>query len=162
MGRFIHSNPGFPIRFARFIEFPDYSALELCRIFSQCGRKNGLTLASALKEKVITTSITSPNVADKTSLMPDSCETCSKRHQRSSQPPAARSEIRPQPFPFWKPKTFSHLPGSMEAHRKSGEGMSSSVTGASRFTLGLRSGNYRRRMRALPQNLQLRFGIPVE
>jgi hypothetical protein len=53
MERFIHSNPGFHSRFSRFIEFPDYSAVELCRIFGQICRKNGLTLAPALKEKVI-------------------------------------------------------------------------------------------------------------
>ena len=53
MEGFIHSNPGFQSCFARFIEFPDYSAIELCRIFGQICRKNGLTLAPALKEKVI-------------------------------------------------------------------------------------------------------------
>jgi stage V sporulation protein K len=53
MERFIHSNPGLHSRFARFIEFPDYSAIELCRIFGQMCRRNGLALAPALKEKVI-------------------------------------------------------------------------------------------------------------
>jgi SpoVK/Ycf46/Vps4 family AAA+-type ATPase len=53
MERFIHSNPGLHSRFARFIEFPDYSPLELCRIFGQMCRRNGLGLAPALKEKVI-------------------------------------------------------------------------------------------------------------
>jgi hypothetical protein len=53
MDRFIHSNPGLHSRFGRFIEFPDYSALELCRIFGQMCRRNGLSLAPALKEKVI-------------------------------------------------------------------------------------------------------------
>jgi len=53
MERFIHSNPGLHSRFARFIEFPDYSALELCRIFGQMCRRNGLALAPPLKEKVI-------------------------------------------------------------------------------------------------------------
>jgi SpoVK/Ycf46/Vps4 family AAA+-type ATPase len=53
MARFIHSNPGLHSRFARFIEFPDYSALELCRIFGQSCRKNGLVLSPGLKEKII-------------------------------------------------------------------------------------------------------------
>jgi stage V sporulation protein K len=53
MDRFIHSNPGLHSRFSRFIEFPDYSPLELCRIFGQMCRKNGLSLAPALKEKII-------------------------------------------------------------------------------------------------------------
>lgn len=53
MRRFIESNPGLHSRFARFIEFPDYSAGELCRIFSLMCRKNGLTLAPALKESVL-------------------------------------------------------------------------------------------------------------
>jgi hypothetical protein len=53
MSRFIHSNPGLHSRFARFIEFPDYSALELCRIFGQSCRKNGLVLSPGLKEKVV-------------------------------------------------------------------------------------------------------------
>ena len=53
MGRFIASNPGLHSRFARFLEFPDYTAGELCRIFSLMCRKNGLTLTPALKEKVL-------------------------------------------------------------------------------------------------------------
>jgi len=53
MDRFIHSNPGFHSRFARFIEFLDYSAVELCRIFAQMCRRNGLALAPVLKEKII-------------------------------------------------------------------------------------------------------------
>jgi len=53
MTRFIHSNPGLHSRFARFIEFPDYSSLELCRIFGQMCRKNGWSLTPRLKEKII-------------------------------------------------------------------------------------------------------------
>src|SRR5205085_3551499 len=53
MDRFIHSNPGFQSRFGRYIQFPDYTALELCRIFGQMCRRNGLGLAPALKEKLI-------------------------------------------------------------------------------------------------------------
>jgi hypothetical protein len=53
MGRFIHSNPGLQSRFSRFIEFPDYTPQELCRIFALMCRKNGLSLAPELKEKVL-------------------------------------------------------------------------------------------------------------
>lgn len=53
MDRFIHSNPGFHSRFGRYIQFPDYTPLELCRIFGQMCRRNGLGLAPALKEKLI-------------------------------------------------------------------------------------------------------------
>jgi len=53
MERFIHSNPGFQSRFSRFVAFPDYSAVELCRIFGQMCRNNGLILSPGLKEKVI-------------------------------------------------------------------------------------------------------------
>src|SRR2546421_818192 len=53
MDRFIHSNPGLHSRFNRFIEFPDYTPQELCRIFALMCRKNVLTLTSASKEKVL-------------------------------------------------------------------------------------------------------------
>ncbi len=53
MDRFIHSNPGLQSRFNRFIEFPDYTPRELCRIFALMCRKNGLTLTPASKEKVL-------------------------------------------------------------------------------------------------------------
>jgi len=53
MKRFTDSNPGLHSRFARFIEFPDYTPQELCRIFSLMCRKNGLLLAPELKEKVL-------------------------------------------------------------------------------------------------------------
>src|SRR5437016_816703 len=53
MERFIHSNPGLQSRFNRFIEFPDYTPQELCRIFALMCRKNGLTLTPASKEKVL-------------------------------------------------------------------------------------------------------------
>jgi hypothetical protein len=53
MDRFIHSNPGLQSRFNRFIEFPDYTPQELCRIFALMCRKNGLTLTPASKEKVL-------------------------------------------------------------------------------------------------------------
>src|SRR5438445_6292372 len=47
MDRFIRSNPGLQSRFNRFIEFPDYTAQELCRIFALMCRKNGLSLTPA-------------------------------------------------------------------------------------------------------------------
>ena len=53
METFIHSNPGLHSRFNRFVEFPDYSALELCQIFSLLCRKNDLRLAPQLKERLM-------------------------------------------------------------------------------------------------------------
>ena len=53
MENFINANPGLHSRFTRFIEFPDYSETELCRIFASMCRRNGLVLASDLKEKLI-------------------------------------------------------------------------------------------------------------
>ncbi|MCI0534054.1 MAG: AAA family ATPase [Verrucomicrobiales bacterium] len=53
MKRFVDSNPGLHSRFTRFIEFPDYTPQELCRIFCLMCWKNGLTLAPELKEKIL-------------------------------------------------------------------------------------------------------------
>ena len=53
MDRFVRSNPGLQSRFSRFIEFPDYSAHELCRIFGLMCRRNGMVLSPALREKII-------------------------------------------------------------------------------------------------------------
>lgn len=53
MERFVNSNPGLRSRFSRFVEFPDYTPAELCRILALMCRKNGLRLAPALKERVI-------------------------------------------------------------------------------------------------------------
>jgi hypothetical protein len=53
MEKFIGSNPGFHSRFTRFIDFPDYSPLELCQIFGSMCRKNGLSIAPELKERLI-------------------------------------------------------------------------------------------------------------
>jgi hypothetical protein len=53
MGSFIRSNPGLQSRFSRFIEFPDYSPFELCRIFGLMCRRNGMLLSPALREKVM-------------------------------------------------------------------------------------------------------------
>lgn len=53
MQRFIHSNPGLESRFTRFVEFPDYTPQELCRIFTLMCRQNSLTLSAGLKEAVL-------------------------------------------------------------------------------------------------------------
>ncbi len=53
METFIDSNPGLHSRFNRFIEFPDYSPQELCRIFSLFCRKNDLRLTPDLKERLL-------------------------------------------------------------------------------------------------------------
>lgn len=53
MERFINANPGLRSRFNRFVEFPDYSPHELCRILSLMCRRNGLVLSRELKERVI-------------------------------------------------------------------------------------------------------------
>jgi len=53
MEGFIRSNPGLQSRFSRFIEFPDYSPFELCRIFGLMCRRNGMLLSPALREKVM-------------------------------------------------------------------------------------------------------------
>jgi len=52
MERFINSNPGLRSRFNRFIEFPDYSPQELCRILAAMCRASHLRLAPALKERL--------------------------------------------------------------------------------------------------------------
>ncbi len=53
MERFIHSNPGLQSRFHRTLPFPDYTPLELCRIFSLLCRRSGLSLTPLLREKLI-------------------------------------------------------------------------------------------------------------
>jgi stage V sporulation protein K len=53
MEKFVNSNPGLHSRFTRFIDFPDYSPLELCQIFSSMCRRNSLTLSPALKERLV-------------------------------------------------------------------------------------------------------------
>src|SRR6266498_1947642 len=53
MERFVSSNPGLRSRFANFIQFPDYSPHELCRIFGSMSRRNGLVLTPQLREKLM-------------------------------------------------------------------------------------------------------------
>ncbi|MBQ6964768.1 MAG: AAA family ATPase [Bacteroidaceae bacterium] len=49
MQRFIDSNPGLQSRFNRYIDFPDYTAEELFRIFEMQARKNEYTIANDAK-----------------------------------------------------------------------------------------------------------------
>lgn len=53
MERFVNSNPGLRSRFNRFVEFPDYLPVDLCRILALMCRRNGLRLAPDLKERLI-------------------------------------------------------------------------------------------------------------
>ena len=53
MEKFIGSNPGLQSRFTRFIEFPDYGPVELCRIFARICRGNDLRLTPGLREKLL-------------------------------------------------------------------------------------------------------------
>ncbi len=53
MEEFVESNPGLRSRFNRFIEFPDFDAHELCRIFSALCRKHDLVMTGNFKEKLI-------------------------------------------------------------------------------------------------------------
>ncbi len=53
MEKFVKSNPGLHSRFTRFIEFPDYSPSELCRIFSRICRDNDLRLTPGLRERLL-------------------------------------------------------------------------------------------------------------
>jgi AcrR family transcriptional regulator len=53
MQTFIQSNPGLHSRFNRFVEFPNYSATELCRIFASFCRRNQLQLAPGLRERLV-------------------------------------------------------------------------------------------------------------
>jgi len=53
MERFVNSNPGLRSRFNRFVEFPDYSPQELCRILASMCRTSRLRLAPDLKERLL-------------------------------------------------------------------------------------------------------------
>ena len=50
MQRFIDSNPGLQSRFNRYIDFPDYSGVELTDIFKMYMKKNQYTLADGAEE----------------------------------------------------------------------------------------------------------------
>ena len=53
MQRFIDSNPGLQSRFNRYIDFPDYSGMELADIFKMYMKKNQYTLAPDAEEFLI-------------------------------------------------------------------------------------------------------------
>ena len=50
MQRFIDSNPGLQSRFNRYIDFPDYSGMELTEIFKMYMKKNQYTLGDGAEE----------------------------------------------------------------------------------------------------------------
>ena len=50
MQRFIDSNPGLQSRFNRYIDFPDYTSIELADIFKMYMKKNQYTLAADADE----------------------------------------------------------------------------------------------------------------
>ena len=50
MQRFIDSNPGLQSRFNRYIDFPDYSGMELADIFKMYMKKNQYTLSSGAED----------------------------------------------------------------------------------------------------------------
>jgi stage V sporulation protein K len=52
MQRFIAANPGLQSRFTNFIEFPDYTPDECCRIFETMAQQNGMACANALLQKL--------------------------------------------------------------------------------------------------------------
>lgn len=53
MHSFIDSNPGLKSRFKTFIDFPDYSAEEMCEIFALICEQNKMTLTEDAEDKVI-------------------------------------------------------------------------------------------------------------
>lgn len=53
MKKFIDTNPGLQSRFTRYIDFPDYSPQQLCRIFNSICREHSLQLTPGLREKIL-------------------------------------------------------------------------------------------------------------
>jgi stage V sporulation protein K len=53
MKKFIDTNPGLQSRFNRYVEFPDYSPQQLCRIFNSICRQHSLKLTPELREKIL-------------------------------------------------------------------------------------------------------------
>lgn len=51
MSTFIESNPGLKSRFNRYLDFPDYSAIELQSVFEGMARNTGLVLSSEAAKK---------------------------------------------------------------------------------------------------------------
>jgi SpoVK/Ycf46/Vps4 family AAA+-type ATPase len=54
MRRFIGANPGLASRFTKYIDFPSYSAKDLCRIFRTMAAQQGFSLPSGFEPKVTT------------------------------------------------------------------------------------------------------------
>jgi SpoVK/Ycf46/Vps4 family AAA+-type ATPase len=52
MRTFIDSNPGLQSRFSGYVDFPDYTAKELCQILTTMADSNGITCTPELKEKL--------------------------------------------------------------------------------------------------------------
>ncbi len=53
MQTFIFSNPGLQSRFTNYVDFPDYTPQEMCRIFTFLARQAGLECAAELKAKLL-------------------------------------------------------------------------------------------------------------
>jgi hypothetical protein len=53
LARMLHSNPGLLSRFARRLEFPDYSADELCSILEALCAKNHYTLTEPARDRIL-------------------------------------------------------------------------------------------------------------
>ena len=53
MKKFINSNPGLQSRFSRYIEFPDYTAEELARIFLMNAEKNQYTCDNDVRASIV-------------------------------------------------------------------------------------------------------------
>ncbi|MBI5529395.1 MAG: AAA family ATPase [Deltaproteobacteria bacterium] len=53
MRTFVESNPGLKSRFTTFVEFPDYTTQDLCRIFMAMAKRDQYTVAPDLKEKIL-------------------------------------------------------------------------------------------------------------
>jgi hypothetical protein len=54
MRRFIGTNPGLAGRFTKYIEFPSYSAKELCEIFRRMAQQQGFAVPEGFEPKVTT------------------------------------------------------------------------------------------------------------
>ncbi len=54
MRRFIDANPGLASRFTKYIDFPSYSAKDLCRILRNMAAQQGFSLPADLEPKVTT------------------------------------------------------------------------------------------------------------
>lgn len=67
MERFVSSNPGLKSRFTKFIDFPDYTAAELTRIFASMASSNDYVCSRAVLDEVgrrLSASVTSGSAAN--------------------------------------------------------------------------------------------------